>query len=70
MDAKQFIASLPKFDDISPRRDLTKEQVFDAAIRLPVPAGFTGRLAVVRLRRPYHDRTSLVTVCVSRLPAP
>ena len=70
MDAKQFIANLPAWDGVRRIGNLTKVQLLAAEVKLPVPPGFTGRLAVAKVRRPYHDQIELVTVDVSRLPAP
>ena len=70
MDAKQFIAGLPAWDGVQRLDGLTKAQLFAAQVKLPVPTGFTGRLAVAKVRRPYHAQTELVTVDVSRLRAP
>lgn len=70
MDAKQFIASLPQFDATACLGDFGKKQLLDAQVTLPVPVGFTGRLAAVAVRRPYHAQSELIVVDVSRLPAP
>ena len=70
MDAQQFIASLPQFDDSICLDSFSKQQLFDAQVKLPVPAGFTGRLAGLTVRRPYHARSELIVVDVCRLPLP
>ena len=70
MDCKQFLSNLPVWDDTDRFDNLRKDDFLDAEVTLPVPPGFTGRLMVVELRRPYHAQTELVVVDVSRLPVP
>jgi hypothetical protein len=71
MDAKTFIATLPAWDGnshLSPLLD--KDAVLAAEVKLPVPPGFTGRLGVVSVRRPYSAQIKLIAVDVCRLTAP
>jgi hypothetical protein len=70
MDAKTFIANLPAWDGIERIARLDKETVLAAEVKLPTPAGFTGRLVAVRIRRPHRAQTELIVVDASRLPAP
>jgi hypothetical protein len=74
MTAQQFLATLPAWDGQHRLADwlkanLDKEALLAAEVRLPVPPGFTGRLAAVSVRRPYRARIELIAVDVSRLPA-
>lgn len=69
MDAKQFIAGLPAWDGVLRLPSLSKNCVLAAEVSLPVPPGFTGRLATVVVRRPYRAQSELIAVDVSRLPA-
>lgn len=68
MDAKQFLATLPAWDNTDRFDHLRKDDFLDAEVTLPVPPGFTGRLMAVELRRPYRAQTELIAVDVSRLP--
>lgn len=69
MNAQQFMAGLPVWDGQHRLSELLKEDVLAAEVSLPVPPDFTGRLAVVAVRRPYCVQTELIAVDVSRLPA-
>lgn len=70
MDAKQYIAGLPQWDRQAHLAGLDKDALLAAEVTLPVAPGFVGRLASIEVRRPYHDRTELIAVDVSRLPVP
>lgn len=70
MDAKQFIASLPAWDQSRCLEAFDKDELLDAEVSLPVAAGTVGPLVVVSIRRPYSARIEQVVVDVSRLRAP
>ena len=70
MDAKQFIENLPSWDDTDHFDHVRKDDLLDAEVTLPVPPGFTGRLMVARVRRPYRAQSELIVVDSSRLLVP
>ena len=67
MTAQQFLASLPTWENADCLAQMDKDDVLAAEVRLPVPAGFTGQLVAVEVRRPYRARSELIVVDVCRL---
>ena len=68
MTAQQFLASLPAWENADSLAHVDVAFLLAAEVSLPVPPGFTGRLAVVEVRHPYRARIGLIAVDVSRLP--